>query len=213
VFPVSGSGSFGPCALVAVGPSSSQCSATFTSSAPSVEIVSANYVGSSIHLSSTSTVSAFAVFYDPTAGFVTGGGWITSPAGAYRADTLLSGRANFGFVSKYQKGATVPTGETEFQFQLASLNFHSGTYEWLVVSGTTKAQYKGVGKINGGGNYGFLLTAYDGTPDKFRIKIWDKNNGDAVVYDNGLGAGDDIDAATPQPISGGSIVIHTAGKK
>src|SRR5688500_2914435 len=45
-----------------------------------------------------------------------------------------------------------------------------------------------------------------GGTDKFRIKIWDKNNGDAVVYDNKLGAADeDYDA---QQISGGSIVIH-----
>ena len=27
-----------------------------------------------------------AVVYDPNAGFVTGGGWITSPAGAYKPD-------------------------------------------------------------------------------------------------------------------------------
>ncbi|MCO5200760.1 MAG: hypothetical protein M9925_03565 [Chloroflexi bacterium] len=35
-----------------------------------------------------------------------------------------------------------------------------------------KAQYKGVGTISGTGNYGFLLTAYEGanTGDKFRIK-------------------------------------------
>lgn len=54
--------------------------------------------------------------YDPAAGFVTGGGWINSPAGAYSANTDLTGKATFGFVSKYQNGATVPTGNTEFQF-------------------------------------------------------------------------------------------------
>jgi len=26
--------------------------------------------------------------------------------------------------------------------------------------------------------------------DKFRIKIWDKNNGDVIVYDNQMGADD-----------------------
>ena len=72
-----------------------------------------------------------------------------------------SGKANFGFVSKYQKGANIPTGETEFDYKAGSLNFHSETYDWLVVAGA-KAQYKGVGKINGAGNYGFLLTAIDG---------------------------------------------------
>jgi PKD domain-containing protein len=155
----------------------------------------------------------FVVVYDPTGGFVTGGGWINSPAGAYMPNRSLTGKANFGFVSKYQKGSNVPAGETEFQFQVASFNFHSEVYQWLVVSGA-KAQYKGTGTINGKGNYGFLLTATDGAinggggVDKFRIKIWDINNSGAVVYDNVFGASDDIDSANPLAISGGSIVIH-----
>jgi hypothetical protein len=162
--------------------------------------------------SSVSQIFEFVVVYDPDGGFVTGGGWINSPSGAYKPNVNLSGRANFGFVSKYQKGASVPTGETEFQFQVASLNFHSTVYEWLVISGP-KGQYKGSGTINGAGNYGFLLTVTDGQVsggggvDKFRIKIWDKNNGGGMVYDNGSGT-DDVNASIEQAISGGSIVIH-----
>src|SRR5204863_4620252 len=49
----------------------------------------------------------YVVIYDPSGGFVTGGGWITSPAGAYVTDPTLTGKANFGFVSKYEKGKTV----------------------------------------------------------------------------------------------------------
>lgn len=153
----------------------------------------------------------YIVVYDPQGGFVTGGGWITSPAGAYRADPTLTGRANFGFTSKYKQGATTPSGQTEFQFKAGDLNFHSESYEWLVVSGA-RAQYKGVGTINGRGSYGFLLTAIDGQlsggggADKFRIKIWDKSRSDALVYDNQLDADDE---ATPTTlIEGGSIVIH-----
>ena len=154
---------------------------------------------------------ALVVVYDPNAGFVTGGGWINSPAGSYAPNPNLVGQANFGFVSKYQKGANVPDGQTEFQFKVANLNFHSTVYEWLVVAGA-KAQYKGSGTINGRGNYGFMLTAIDGDInggggiDKFRIKIWDKNNGDAVVYDNQMGAGIDDNPTTA--LAGGSIVIH-----
>ena len=124
---------------------------------------------------------------------MTGGGWITSPPGAYTSNLQLTGKANFGFVSKYQKGASTPTGETEFQFNVANLNFHSATYQWLVVAGP-RAQYKGTGTINGQGTYGFMLTAIDGQlpggngTDKFRIKIWDQTQGDAMVYDNQLGA-------------------------
>ena len=47
-----------------------------------------------------------------------------------------------------------------------------------------------------------------GGVDKFRIKIWDKNNGGAIVYDNVKSASDDIDTANPQALGGGSIVIH-----
>jgi len=38
--------------------------------------------------------------YDPDGGFVTGGGWIWSPAGAYLPDLTMEGKANFGFVSQ-----------------------------------------------------------------------------------------------------------------
>jgi len=152
------------------------------------------------------------VIYDPEGGFVTGGGWIDSPVGAYMKDSTLEGKATFGFVSKYQKGATVPTGNTEFQFKVADLNFKSTSYDWLVIAGP-KAQYKGTGTINGEGNYGFMLTAVDAelTPstdvDLFRIKIWDKAT-DAIVYDNEVGVSED--AAPSTVIGGGSIVIHKA---
>jgi PKD repeat protein len=159
----------------------------------------------------TEPAATYIVVYDPNGGFVTGGGWITSPGGAYAADGSLSGKATFGFVSKYQKGATTPTGNTEFQFHVASMNFKSTVYEWLVVAGA-RGQYKGSGTINGSGDYGFLLTAIDGQlnggggADKFRIKIWDKGT-NTIVYDNQMGALEDSPAATV--ISGGSIVIHS----
>ncbi|TQM57293.1 vWA domain-containing protein [Humibacillus xanthopallidus] len=146
----------------------------------------------------------FVVVFDPDGGFVTGGGWITSPAGAYPADPGASGRANFGFVSKYQKGATVPTGSTEFQFQAGNLNFHSSDYQWLVVAGT-KAQYKGTGSVNGVSGYSFMLTATDGSPDRLRMKIW-KTSDSTIVYDNQIGSGDTTNPTTA--LSGGQIVIH-----
>jgi probable HAF family extracellular repeat protein len=161
-------------------------------------------------------VSRDVVVYDPSAGFVTGGGWNNSPPGAYKADETLAGRATFGFVSKYKQGATVPTGKTEFQFHAARLNFHSNTYDWLVVAGA-RAQYKGTGTINGAGSYKFMLTAIDGQvnggggTDRFRIKIWyydadlDK---DVVVYDNQIDSGTEGTLSEGTAIGGGSIVIH-----
>jgi hypothetical protein len=154
------------------------------------------------------------VVYDASAGFITGGGWLMVDPGSYVANPTLGGRANFGFNSQYKKGSTVPTGETEFQFQVGNFNFHSTSYSWLVVSGY-KAQYKGTGTVNGLSGYEFTLTAYDGNIsgagqtgyDRFRIKIT-KNN--VTIFDNRNGAPMDMDSANPVNISGGSIVIHKA---
>jgi len=155
----------------------------------------------------TATASTYIVIYDPSGGFVTGGGWINSPQGAYKADPAMTGKANFGFVSKYKKGATVPEGETEFQFKAGNLNFHSTEYQWLVVAGA-KAMFKGVGTVNGAGNYAFLVSAIDKSPDQFRIKIWEASSTDAVIYDNQI-TPDKTDNADPTTvIAGGSIVIH-----
>ena len=78
---------------------------------------------------------------------------------------------------KYKKGATTPTGQTEFQFQAANLNFHSASYDWLVVAGarpsirawapstapgtTALCSRPSMATVNGGAGV-----------DKFRIKIW-----------------------------------------
>ncbi len=122
---------------------------------------------------------------DPSGGFVTGGGWIYSEAGSYLPDLTAEGKATFGFVSKYKKGASVPTGNTEFQFHAGDLNFHSTSYDWLVVTGSDFAKFKGTGTINGEGTYKFQIWAGDSALDTFRIKIWYEDGGEVVVYDNG----------------------------
>jgi PKD repeat protein len=147
----------------------------------------------------------YVVIYDPEGGFVTGGGWINSPEGAYEPDPSLTGKASFGFVSKYVHGALTPSGNTEFQFKVADLNFHSTEYEWLVISGPT-AQFKGTGTINKDGEYKFKIWATDGAlpggqgVDKFRIKIWEEDElgNETVIYDNKVNT----------ELGGGQIVIH-----
>nr|WP_320055142.1 thrombospondin type 3 repeat-containing protein [Neolewinella litorea] len=155
--------------------------------------------------------ATYVVIYDPSAGFVTGGGWIWSPAGAYSGDASLEGKANFGFVAKYKKGQSVPDGNTTFHLNAADFKFKSTDYQWLTIAGSN-AKFKGSGQVNGAGDYGFMLTGVDGDvnggggEDKFRIKIWDKATSQ-VVYDNQMGA-DDTGYATTV-LGGGSIVIHT----
>lgn len=154
-------------------------------------------------------VCVLVVWYDPSAGFVTGGGQIQSPAGAYASSPALTGKANFGFVSKYQKGNSVPTGNTEFQFNAANLNFKATLMDWLVVSGS-RAQFKGAGTLNGVAGYTFMLTAIDGkvagngSPDKFRIRIL--NSAGVMIYDNQMNAPDSSDPTTV--VTNGSIIIH-----
>ena len=113
-------------------------------------------------------------------------------------------------MSKYKKGQSTPTGQTQFKFKAGDLNYHSTEYEWLVVAGP-HAKYKGSGTIDGSGDYGFMVTATDGEVsggggvDTFRIKIWESATED-LVYDNQMGDGDDGNAT--DAIEGGSITIH-----
>jgi hypothetical protein len=154
---------------------------------------------------------AYLPVYEPTGDFVTGGGWIVSPPGAMPAKPDAIGKANFGFISKYKKGSSEVTGNTEFQFHAGDINFKSKTHEagTLVISGG-KATYRGTGTVNGLTGYKFTVVALDGQwrnwsqPDKFRIKI--STTSGAVVYDNQPGSDENGSDATQ--LSGGSIVIH-----
>jgi hypothetical protein len=152
----------------------------------------------------------YVVVYDPAFGFVTGGGWIDSPAGAYKAEPALAAKASFGFVSKYFKKATYPRGSTRFTLH-GCFEFQAAACDSLVVAGAI-AQYKGSGTLNGGQGYSFLLSALDGQAprgggvDKFRIKIWNTKTG-TLVYDTQSGAADSAPPTTL--LGGGGIVIHS----
>ncbi len=118
----------------------------------------------------------------------------------YEGSQLPTGEATFGFVCKYRKGDNTPMGQTESVFRSGNLNFRSSSYEWLVITGSNHARFKGAGTINGFGDYKFMLWAGDGAPDTFRIRIWEEDEAgvETVTYDNGF----------DQEIGGGSIVIH-----
>ncbi|HEX2754371.1 MAG TPA: hypothetical protein VHM48_02850, partial [Candidatus Limnocylindrales bacterium] len=198
--------------LTSTGTDRSACSVTWTSATPQVWVVVAKYNGSDVHVTSTSEAQ-IVVFYDPSGGFVTGGGYIKheDPIGAANPNTPgVAGKDNFGFNAKYLKNATVPTGETEFQCKVCNLNFHSTSYDWLVITRlsttTVKAQYRGLGTINGAAGYGFIVTVIDGgQTDTARIRIWNTLTG-ATVYDNEYPK---PDSANPTTITaGGNIVVH-----
>jgi len=80
-----------------------------------------------------------------------------------------------------------------------------------VISGS-KGTYRGEGTVNGTGDFGFMVSAVDGQimggggTDLFRIKIWDRSDGNSVVYDNNMGK--DENGVPTTVLGGGSIVIH-----
>ena len=151
------------------------------------------------------------VVYDPDAGFMAGGGWFYSPAGAYAADPAAEGKVNFAFQGIYKKKAQKPLGSLVFSFKAGKLSFISTAFEWLVIT-ADQAFLKGTGTINGNGHYSFWLSVVDapgnGSTDRIRMQIWDSNG--ALVYDNQMGAARNAEAS--MPIGGGAVVIHK-GKK
>lgn len=75
-----------------------------------------------------------------------------------------------------------PMGIITIRFQSLNKTFKSSKCEWLLRKNNI-ATLKGIGKINNRGNYGYLLIAKN-SPDKLQIVIWDKNDGDKIIFDN-----------------------------
>lgn len=120
---------------------------------------------------------------------VAGSGWFMSPRGAFKKDALQSGPAHFGFVATAINPQAARERKMTLRFRVANLVFESAAYEALSV-GAGRAQYRGRGTVNGGGNYHFTLTATAGGADtgaRVRMKIWHADalaRGDVVDYDN-----------------------------
>jgi hypothetical protein len=151
---------------------------------------------------------------EPSMGSVVGGGWIYSPADACYLEAScegIAGKASFGFVSQYKRGIEIPDGNFVFHLKSGDIKFRSDNYDWLAINGY-RAQFTGTGTINGEGNFGFTLATIDAElsptedADLLRIKIWNKDDGDRVVYDNEFGGA----GAPSTEIGGGSIKIHTS---
>jgi uncharacterized protein len=142
----------------------------------------------------------YVVVYDLKAGYFTGGGWITSPAGAYAPDPLLSGKLEFVFDVKYLKNGSGPVGALTAILADGAVTFQATSYDWLVVTPGPKAQFQGSGMLNGMDGYKLQAFAFDGRPDTFRLLIWTEDEtGMHVVYDSGA----------PQALGGGKITHHT----
>jgi hypothetical protein len=126
---------------------------------------------------------------------VIGAGWMNSSQGSYQLNKAFCDKLFFEFHMIDRGLMYQPTGKVTIRYPQANLTFKSNVCDWLLLDNET-ATLTGTGKINNQGNFGFLLVAKD-QPDKLRIVIWDKNDGDKIIYDN----------LTPRSIQG-AIVMH-----
>jgi len=128
-------------------------------------------------------------------GSVAGAGWLNSPQGACFINQAVKGKLFFAFnvMNRFHRYS----GNVLLYFIWPNFRFNSTGIDWFTIE-EGWAQFKGNGKVNGQGNFGFLITAVNGTgnKDKLRITIWDKITG-ALVYDN----------FTEQQIVGGAILF------
>jgi hypothetical protein len=143
--------------------------------------------------------------YDPEGGFVTGGGWMDSPAGALASAPTSSGKVTFAFSVKYLKGRLAPQGNLTVQLHEPGLKLTAAAFEWLAVSGSA-AQFRGQGTLqNRPGMHGFMVSVLQDGSDRVRICVWNQATG-AIVYDTH--PGEQLDSGAGSPLMGGSVMIH-----
>ena len=120
------------------------------------------------------------VVYDRAAGFLTGGGWFVSPAGAVAGAPSATGKAQFSVSASYAAGASRPDGS--LTLSTPGLTLASTGLDWLVVTGDT-ARLAGRATVGGAPGYRFEATATDAATDTMRVVVRDASG--AVVYDSG----------------------------
>jgi len=113
---------------------------------------------------------------------IIGAGTLHLSKSGYDSGLKLCDRILFDFFVADRGFNFDPIGTVTIKFQGLNKTFKSSKCDWLLQKNKT-ATLKGTGKINNRGNYGYLLIAKD-SPDKLQITIWDKNDGDKIIYDN-----------------------------
>lgn len=206
---------------------------------PDVYKISVSY--SSGENCSATASTKYVFVHDPSAGFVTGGGWSDSPLRPELELMQRGGSAWWAFGARYannpqsSKGSPVQGSlllvlESGYTFRATSVTEGS-----LVIAGE-RAYFTGTGKLTrigaGGGQetdpraLAFLVSAVDGDlkgskgkknkePDRLRILVWEINKDGSrgeTLYDNQLACPEqELNAQACQGIDRGSIVIHRKG--
>ena len=145
------------------------------------------------------------VVVDPAAGFLTGGGWIASPAGALPADPAAAGKVHVTATARYAAGQATPQAQVEVRFHEAALTFRTTAAQWLVIDGP-RAHLQGTGTLGDAPGYAVRLTLQDDPAgDRLRVRIWHAATG-ALVYDTQPGA--DPAAPLAAVLGGGNLTVH-----
>ena len=150
------------------------------------------------------------VVYDPAGGFATGGGWLVPGGATSDSGDLLprldgTSKANFGFVVRYENGAsTVPSGSFEFHYKVGQFDLSSAGYDWLVVTNSQWAHFNGSVTLNGGSAvYPISVSVRDsnktGTPDRLVLKVYAPGADPLTASPIYQASGD---------VSGGNVVLH-----
>lgn len=143
----------------------------------------------------TSTSSGTVVVYDAAAGFVSGGGWFGSPAGAIVSDPGFSGKARFTVDVEYAAGASTPTGMFTLAFDNHPFRIDATSFEWLVVVGN-KATFAGPATVPGVDDARVEVTVVDGGKKADTIRVVVRDGAGALAYDSGV-----------RPVNG-QVVLH-----
>ena len=112
-------------------------------------------------------------------------GWINSEPGSYLPDPTLSGPLSFNMNLHNIKHPNSAQGVVKIKFPAVNINITGNEVECLLIE-ENNIIIRGEGKNTGKGSYGFLVKAIDAgsSGDLIKITIWDKLDGDKVIYDN-----------------------------
>jgi hypothetical protein len=112
-------------------------------------------------------------------------GWFNSEPGSFLPDPTITGTLNFNMSIHNINHPNSAQGVVKIKFPAAHINLTANQLECLLIEENV-ITVRGEGKNTGKGKYGILVTAIDGgnSGDLIKITIWDKLDGDKVIYDN-----------------------------
>jgi hypothetical protein len=138
-------------------------------------------------------------------GWLSGGGAIQSPAGAWSRAPGAAGVASFGIAVRHLDEADAPTGFAALTFESGNLDLRSTGFDWLLFVGRIGVA-AGWGTLNGVEGYSFKVMAVDGGPaggGALRVRIWLSATA-AVIYDSDPAVRGDVPSSA---IVRGSVTV------